>query len=109
MAVVLLVAVLLFEIDIRVNGWKRAEPSPYFDAAKNSRPRLASACRAFVVCRADARAVDRGCRPSIASSATAERLGRISQWRPARMRAAIGIVMTAVTGWLFYWLAFVAE
>ena len=34
MAAVLLVAVLLFEIDIRVNGWEaRAEPSPYFDAA----------------------------------------------------------------------------
>src|SRR5688572_22688373 len=33
MASVLLVAVLLFEIDIRVNGWEhRAEPSPYFDA-----------------------------------------------------------------------------
>src|SRR5262245_10326998 len=33
MAAVLLVAVLLFEIDIRVNGWEeRAEPSPYFDA-----------------------------------------------------------------------------
>src|SRR5947207_16005475 len=33
MAAVLLAAVLLFEIDIRVNGWEqRAAPSPYFDA-----------------------------------------------------------------------------
>src|SRR5438874_12274249 len=33
MASVLLVAVLLFEIDIRVNGWEaRAAPSPYFDS-----------------------------------------------------------------------------
>src|SRR5436189_1738808 len=32
MATVLLVAVLLFELDIRINGWEqRAEPSPYFD------------------------------------------------------------------------------
>src|SRR5437879_1687532 len=34
MAAVLLVAVLLFELDIRFNGWEqRASPSPYFDPA----------------------------------------------------------------------------
>src|SRR5262245_29402362 len=34
MASVLLVAVLLFELDIRLNGWEeRASPSPYFDPA----------------------------------------------------------------------------
>jgi len=34
MASVLLAAVLLFEIDMRVNGWEqRADPSPYFDPA----------------------------------------------------------------------------
>src|SRR6478609_8701638 len=32
MATVLLIAVLLFEVDIRINGWEqRAGPSPYFD------------------------------------------------------------------------------
>src|SRR6266568_3687669 len=34
MAAVLLVAVLLFEFDMRLNGWEeRASPSPYFDPA----------------------------------------------------------------------------
>jgi putative membrane protein len=32
LAVVLLVTVVLFEADVRINGWRdRAEPSPYYD------------------------------------------------------------------------------
>lgn len=111
MASVLLVAVLLFEIDIRANGWvHRAEPSPYFDLThKWSCP----AGRALVVHLSFAvptlllwimvvvQALRKFSRPPSP--------GPHSQWH-ARWAtlAAVGMFMTAVTGWVFYWLAFVA-
>jgi putative membrane protein len=111
MATVLLVAVLLFELDMRINGWElRAAPSPYFDAANKW------ACPAglslivhlsfavptlllwiIVVTRA-LRNFSRPPQP-----------GLHSRWH-ARFgwAAAIGMLLTALTGWLFYYLAFVA-
>jgi putative membrane protein len=111
MASVLLVAVLLFEIDIRVNGWEaRAEPSPYFDLAhKWTCPAglslIVHLCFAvptlvlwiYVVVQA-LRRFPRPPRPGSHSPAHA-RWGWL---------AASGMTLTAVTGWLFYWLAFVA-
>src|SRR5947209_7805411 len=111
MAAVLLAAVLLFEIDIRVNGWEeRAAPSPFFDAThKWNCPAgislVVHLCFAVptlvlwvVVVAAALRKFSRPPAP-----------GPHSRWH-ARwgMIAAVGMVMTAVTGWLFYWLAFVA-
>lgn len=111
MASVLLVAVVLFEVDIRLNGWEhRAEPSPYFDLA-NKWTCLAG--RALIVHLAFAvptlvvwvavvvQALRRFSRPPAP--------GPHSQWH-ARWGtlAACGMLMTAVTGWFFYWLAFVA-
>ncbi len=111
MASILLVAVLLVEIDIRVNGWEhRAEPSPYFDMAnKWSCP----AGRALIVHQSFAvptlvlwiavvvQALRKFSRPPSP--------GPHSQWH-ARWAtlAAAGMFLTAVTGWIFYWLAFVA-
>jgi len=111
MASVLLVAVVLFEVDIRLNGWEdRAEPSPYFDLA-NKWTCLAG--RALIVHLTFAvptlvvwvavvvQALRRFSRPPAP--------GPHSQWH-ARWGtlAAFGMLMTAVTGWIFYWLAFVA-
>ncbi|MCI0359634.1 MAG: DUF420 domain-containing protein [Planctomycetaceae bacterium] len=111
MASILLVAVVLFEIDIRVNGWEqRAEPSPYFDLA-NKWSCLAG--RALIVHLSFAvptlllwivvvvQALRKFSRPPTP--------GPHSQWH-ARWGtlAAIGMILTGVTGWIFYWLAFVA-
>jgi putative membrane protein len=111
MAVVLLVAVLLFEIDLRTNGWEhRAEPSPYFDPAnKWTCPaglslviHLSFAVPTLVLWTVVVvQALRKFSRPPTP--------GPHSQWhvRWATL-AAIGMCMTAVTGWIFYWLAFVA-
>jgi uncharacterized membrane protein YozB (DUF420 family) len=111
MASVLLVAVVLFEVDIRVNGWEhRAEPSPYFDTA-NKWSSLAG--RALIVhltfavptlvlwIAVVAQALRKFSRPPSP--------GPHSQWH-ARWAtlAAAGMFLTAGTGWIFYWLAFVA-
>jgi hypothetical protein len=111
LAAVLLTAVLLFEIDIRLNDWEpRAEPSPYFDAEHQwtcpagislivhlsfAVPTLV--LWIVVVARA-LRGFSRPPAPGPHSAAHA-RWGWL---------ATIGMVLTAVTGWLFYWLAFVA-
>jgi len=111
MAAVLLVAVLLFEVDIRLNGWEeRAMGSPYFDpAAKWSCPAgislLVHLCFAvptlllwIVVV---VQALRKFSRPPVP--------GSHSRWH-ARWGtiAAIGMLLTALTGWVFYGLAFVA-
>jgi putative membrane protein len=111
MAAVLLVAVLLFELDIRMNGWvERAVGSPYFDLQnKWSCPAgiglIVHLCFAVptlllwvLVVVLALRKFSRPPQP-----------GPHSRWH-ARwgMTAAIGMLMTAVTGWVFYWLAFVA-
>ena len=112
LACVLLVAVLLFEIDIRVNGWtERAELSPYFD---NDHKWTCPAGLALVVhlsCAVPtlllwivviARALRGFAHPPApgAHSAAHARWGWL---------AAAGMALTAVTGWIFYWLAFVVS
>ena len=112
MASVLLVAVLLFEIDMQFfTEWEqRAEPSPYFDPAHKW---SCLAGRALIVHLSFAvptlllwimvvvQALRKFSRPPSP--------GPHSQWH-ARWAtlAAAGMFMTAVTGWIFYWLAFVA-
>ena len=110
-AAVLLVAVLLFEIDIRLHGWEeRAEPSPYFDREREwtcpaGISLIIHLCFAvptlllwiYTVVQA-LRKFSRPPLPGLHSRAHA-RLGWL---------AAFGMTMTAITGWTFYWLAFVA-
>jgi putative membrane protein len=111
MAAVLLVAVLLFELDIRLNGWvARAVGSPYFDLDRKwSCPAgialIVHLCFAvptlLLWILVVVQALRKFSRPPLP--------GPHSRWH-ARwgMTAAIGMLMTAVTGWVFYWLAFVA-
>src|SRR5262245_12010155 len=117
MAAVLLVAVLLFVLDIRLNGWEERAAgipsdsgSPYFDPAnKWGCPagislivHLSFAVPTLVLwIVVVVQALRKFSRPPAP--------GSHSRWH-ARwgLLAAGGMVLTAVTGWLFYWLAFVA-
>jgi hypothetical protein len=112
MAAVLLLAVVLFEIDIRISGWEhRAEPSPYFDPAnKWTCPvglallvHLSFAVPTLLLWIAVVvQALRKFSDPPLP--------GAHSRWHARYgMLAAAGMVMTAVTGWVFYGLAFVAE
>jgi putative membrane protein len=112
MAIVLLVAVVLFELDIRINGWEaRAEPSPYFDALnKWSCPagislivHLSFAVPTLVLwIYVVAAALRKFSKPPMPG--THSQRHAWTGWL-----AAGGMILTAVTGWLFYWLAFVAR
>lgn len=102
---VLLVAVLAFEVDIRLFDWEpRAEPSPYFKTwvFPSLYVHLCFAIPAlplwiYVIVQG-LRNFDNPPRPSPYSDS------HIFWAWPA----AIAMVMTAVTGWIFYYLAFVA-
>jgi putative membrane protein len=109
LAAVLLIAVLAFEVDMRFGGgWKeRAAASPYWGAGFNRvwQALAVHLCFAvptpflwiFVIVQA-LRKFPAPLRPG-PYSATHIFWARL---------AAIGMTMTAVTGWVFYWLAFVA-
>jgi uncharacterized membrane protein YozB (DUF420 family) len=106
---VLLAVVLLFEIDIRVYGWRqRAVPSPYYDADWSKGwvnwslwihlCFAVSSLLLWVV--VIVHALRRFPHPPAPNrySATHRWLGRA---------AAVDLSLTALTGWIFYWLAFV--
>ena len=126
---VLAIAVSLFEIDMRfISGWRdRAEPSPYFAAASDPGPLqtlvfkqwlglesvpgwviislgihlLFAVTTALLWVVVIARALRNFPRPPVpgAHSRTHIFWARLAAW---------DMVLTAVTGWIFYWLAFVA-
>jgi putative membrane protein len=118
MAWLLLVAVLLFEIDIRVNGWEERAAgndsiagSPYFDPAHKWTCPAGLSLMVHLTFAVPTlllwivvvvQALRRLPSPPLP--------GSHSRWH-ARwgMVAAVGMTMTSVTGWLFYWLAFVAS
>ena len=110
LGVLLLVTVILFEVDIQyVSKWEqRAEASPYFDSGQMwsdwvGRSLLVHLCFAvptaalwvFVIVQA-LRKFPRPTRPSGYSQ-------RHKWW--SRL-TTVFTIMTALTGWLFYWLAF---
>jgi uncharacterized membrane protein YozB (DUF420 family) len=117
MAGVLFVAVLLFELDIRLNGWETRAAglpglpgSPYFNLDRKwSCPAgialIVHLCFAvptlLLWILVVVQALRKFSRPPLP--------GPHSRWH-ARwgMTAAIGMLLTAVTGWVFYWMAFVA-
>jgi len=111
LGIVLLLAVIAFEVDMRMYGWEaRAEPSPYFD------PQAPWSCpvgvslivhlffavpTAFVWIYTIGMALRRFPSPP-----------RPSEYSPSHKfwgwLATVEMVFTALTGWLFYYLAFVA-
>jgi len=103
---ILLVAVAAFESDMRINGWKeRASESPYFPTVvyySLGTHLVFSVSTAllwvFVITQA-LRKIPNPPGPSPYSP-------RHIFW--AKL-AALDLALTAVTGWIFYWLAFVAK
>ena len=110
LAALLLVVVALFELDMRINGWRhRAVESPYYggeDSLGLVNPVLyvhlffsISTVLLWIV--VITRALRNFANPPVPSAHSAWHV----RW--ARL-AAYDMVLTAVTGWLFYYLAFVA-
>jgi len=105
LGLVLLVAVVLFEGDMRVHGWaERAKPSPYHEtwvpcSLYIHLPFAVSTAILWLV--VTIRAVRRfPCPPEPNQHSRSHVV-----W--AKL-AAIDMLCTALTGWVFYWLAFVA-
>jgi len=107
---VLLVTVAVFELDIRLHGWRdRAAASPYSGSDGSFDWVLASL--AIHLCFAVSAAIlwllviVRGLR----SFSNPPAPGAHSAWHKRYgMLAAVDMAMTAITGWIFYYLAFVA-
>jgi uncharacterized membrane protein YozB (DUF420 family) len=107
---VLLVAVTLFEVDVRLHGWRhRAAASPYasHEGSTDWVMHVLTVHLFFAVTSAVLwvlvifRALRNFPSPPIP--------GPHSAWhRRWAMVAAIDMTFTAITGWVFYWLAFVA-
>ena len=110
LGVVLLVTVAVFEADMRINGWRqRAAASPY--VAADGSIGLVEVVLGVHLCFSISTGllwifvIARALRSFPNPPASAAH----SAWhvRYARL-AAYDLVCTAVTGWVFYWLAFVA-
>jgi len=111
LGIVLLLAVAAFEVDMQMmTNWEaRAEASPYFDAAQKWTCPVGISLLAHLCCAVPTallwifvivRAVKKFPKPTIPN-----------EYSPTHLRwakpAAVGMLATAVTGWIFYVLAFV--
>ena len=110
LAAVLLVTIVAFETDMRINGWQaRAVESPYFHSPSGVSPlmlvlwiHLSFAITTPILW---AVVVVQALRhfPRYPAPTRHSRAHKFLGWT-----AAIDMVGTAVTGWIFYWMAFVA-
>ena len=105
---VLLVAVTLFEVDMRINGWEHlAEESPYYGGRFSGVWISLYIHLVFAVTTAllwiwvIVAALRRFPKPPAPDVHSRQHIVL------ARL-ASVDMVATAVTGWIFYWLAFVA-
>lgn len=107
LGLVLLAAVLLFEIDMRfISGWNdRAEPSPYWTGGAVWKALGIHLCFAVTTAILWVVVIIRALR-NFPSPPTP---GPHSAWHKRwAWIAAIDMLMTSLTGWIFYWLAFAA-
>lgn len=107
LAAVLLVAVTVFEVDIRIHGWReRAEPSPYYASGAVDRMLAVHLFFAIPTVLIWAYVVIAALRrfPHIPVPGPYSRRHKFWGWI-----AVVEMTMTAVTGWLFYWMAFAAN
>lgn len=109
LAAALLAAVVLFELEMRIFGWReRAAPSPFYSADAwdwvdaSLAIHLAFSITAFVMWLVVVFAALRFF-PSPPSPSSHSRWHRL--WGKL---AAISLTLTAISGWIFYYLAFVA-
>lgn len=110
LALVLLVAVTAFEIEMRVVGWEdRAKPSPYWAEARWNDPvDYSLAIHLFFAIPTALLwlyVVIQALRKFPKPAAPNEHSASHRFWAPI---AAFEMLMTAITGWVFYWIAFVA-
>ncbi len=112
LGLLLLVAVTLFELDMQfITNWEeRAGPSPYFDLARKWQctvgvSLLVHLCFAVPTAVLWVYVIVQGLRKFPHPVAP-------NDYSPTHMfwakLAALGMTGTAVTGWVFYWLAFVS-
>ena len=105
LGVVLLIVVSLFEVDVRIYGWRHlAEPSPYYETSLF--PVLYvhlffSVTTTLLWVYTIVGAVRRFDNPPVPNQYS-------SHHRRVAWASAIFMSCTAVTGWTFYWMAFVA-
>lgn len=105
-AIVLLITLVGFEVDIRINGWREmAEASPYYDSGVVGWSLAIHLMFAIPTPFIWAGVIGFGL-SRFRESFQAGEFNRIHRiWGRA---AAFFMAMTAVTGWVFYYLAFVA-
>jgi len=105
LGITLLIAVLAFELDMRINGWReRAEPSPYWDTWVVPVLWIHLCCAvptALLWIYTLVQAVRTYPDPPNPGTYSVEH----ARWGWA---SAIGMFLTAFTGWIFYYLAFAA-
>jgi hypothetical protein len=105
LGLLLLVAVVLFEVDIRIYGWRHlAEPSPYYATALFPilYIHLFFAISTSLLWIVTILLAIRNF-PSVPRPGPHSTLHKRLAWP-----AAITMYITAITGWTFYWMAFVA-
>jgi putative membrane protein len=105
LGVVLGLAITAFELDVRITGWRHlAEPSPYYDTwvfpalivhLIFAIPTLL--IWVFVIVTAIK-----------AFTGSGFPVMHVSRHKLVGRSAALGLTMTSLTGWVFFWLAFIA-
>lgn len=103
---VLLIAVILFELEMRLIGWRHlAEPSPYYMSVVPYAlivHLICSISTVIVLSVTVTLALKRFSKPP--------RPGTHSQLHKTLGKlAAVGLSLTSITGWFFYYLAFIAS
>jgi uncharacterized membrane protein YozB (DUF420 family) len=105
LGITLLIVVVLFEVDVRINGWRHnAEESPFYGTPLNIvlAVHLLFAVSTTLLWIATFTGALRNIPSPPGPSKFSPRHRRLAHW------AVKGMVGTGVTGWLFYWLAFVS-
>lgn len=106
LSIILLIAVILFELEMRLIGWRHlAEPSPYYVSLVPSALTVHLICSVSTVLTLGLTvvlALKRFAKPPRPGdhSALHKALGKL---------AAVGLCLTSVTGWFFYYIAFIAS
>ncbi len=106
LALVLLAAVTAFEVDMRLHGWReRAEPSPYYANRLVDGMLYVHLFFAVPTLLVWAYVIVAALRkfPHPPQPGLHSRRHKFWGWF-----ATIEMTMTALTGWLFYWMAFIA-
>ncbi|RYZ16123.1 MAG: DUF420 domain-containing protein [Sphingobacteriales bacterium] len=105
LGLILGVAIVAFELDMRINGWRHlAEPSPYYETYVFP-SLIIHLCFAIPALFLWSYTIYAGVRHRIEININKARI----QHRKLGLASAYAMVGTTVTGWIFYYLAFIAS